>query len=92
MFEEPPVRKLSDASRSTSANPSSSSRVVSGPSSAFPIWFGPAVRVNTVCPGFIQTRWLLGALGQENYEKLRDAGLLLVVASVLVLLSLLWWS
>ena len=36
-------------------------------------WFGPAVRVNTVCPGFIQTRWLLGALGQENYEKLRDA-------------------
>ena len=26
-------------------------------------WFGPAVRVNTVCPGFIQTRWLLGALG-----------------------------
>ena len=33
----------------------------------------PAVRVNTVCPGFIQTRWLLGALGQENYEKLRDA-------------------
>ena len=36
-------------------------------------WFGPAVRVNTVCPGFIQTRWLLGALGQENYEKLREA-------------------
>jgi 3-oxoacyl-[acyl-carrier protein] reductase len=36
-------------------------------------WFGPAVRVNTVCPGFIQTRWLLGALGQENYEKMRDA-------------------
>src|SRR3954454_20835679 len=36
-------------------------------------WLGPAVRVNTVCPGFIQTRWLLGALGQENYEKLRDA-------------------
>jgi NAD(P)-dependent dehydrogenase (short-subunit alcohol dehydrogenase family) len=36
-------------------------------------WFGPAVRVNAVCPGFIQTRWLLGALGQENYEKLRDA-------------------
>jgi 3-oxoacyl-[acyl-carrier protein] reductase len=36
-------------------------------------WFGPAVRVNTVCPGFIQTRWLLGALGQENYEKLKEA-------------------
>jgi len=29
-------------------------------------WFGPAVRVNTVCPGFIQTRWLLGALGQDG--------------------------
>mgnify|MGYP000641447753 CR=1 FL=1 len=36
-------------------------------------WFGPAVRVNTVCPGFSQTRWLLGALGEENYEKLKQA-------------------
>src|SRR5260370_1772067 len=36
-------------------------------------WFGPAVRVHTVCPGVIQTRWLLGALGPENYENLRDA-------------------
>jgi len=36
-------------------------------------WFGPAVRVNTVCPGFIQTRWLLGALGQDDYEKLKAA-------------------
>ncbi len=33
----------------------------------------PAVRVNTVCPGFIQTRWLLGALGEENYEKMKMA-------------------
>ncbi|HYC64274.1 MAG TPA: SDR family oxidoreductase [Reyranellaceae bacterium] len=33
----------------------------------------PHVKVNTVCPGFIQTRWLLGALGQENYEKLKMA-------------------
>ena len=33
----------------------------------------PHVKVNTVCPGFIQTRWLLGALGQENYEKLKTA-------------------
>jgi len=33
----------------------------------------PAVRVNTVCPGFIQTRWLLGALGEENYNKLRQS-------------------
>jgi 3-oxoacyl-[acyl-carrier protein] reductase len=36
-------------------------------------WFGPAVRVNTVCPGFIQTRWLLGALGQDDYEKLKNS-------------------
>ena len=36
-------------------------------------WFGPAVRVNTVCPGFIQTRWLLGALGETDYEKLKNA-------------------
>ena len=36
-------------------------------------WFGPAVRVNTVCPGFIQTRWLLGALGEQDYEKLKTA-------------------
>ena len=33
----------------------------------------PAVRVNTVCPGFIQTRWLLGALGEENYNKLKQS-------------------
>ena len=33
----------------------------------------PAVKVNTVCPGFIQTRWLLGALGQENYDKMKMA-------------------
>lgn len=33
----------------------------------------PVVRVNTVCPGFIQTRWLLGALGQDDYEKLKKA-------------------
>ena len=36
-------------------------------------WFAPAVRVNTVCPGFIQTRWLLGALGQADYEKLKES-------------------
>mgnify|MGYP001067441067 CR=1 FL=1 len=28
-------------------------------------WFGPA--------GFIQTRWLLGALGEQDYEKLKTA-------------------
>lgn len=36
-------------------------------------WLAPAVRVNTVCPGFIQTRWLLGGLGEENYNKLKRA-------------------
>jgi 3-oxoacyl-[acyl-carrier protein] reductase len=36
-------------------------------------WLGPAVRVNTVCPGFIQTRWLLGGLGEENYNKLKQS-------------------
>jgi len=29
------------------------------------------VRVNTVCPGFIQTRWLLGGMGEENYNKMK---------------------
>lgn len=37
------------------------------------LWFGPAVRVNAVCPGFIQSRWLLGGLGQQDYEKMKDA-------------------
>ena len=32
-------------------------------------WLSPAVRVNTVCPGFIQTRWLLGGMGEEGYAK-----------------------
>ncbi|MGY4167780.1 SDR family NAD(P)-dependent oxidoreductase [Bradyrhizobium sp. USDA 4529] len=36
-------------------------------------WFGPAVRVNTVCPGFIRTRWLLNELGRANYEKMTEA-------------------
>ena len=34
-------------------------------------WFSPAARVNTVCPGFIQTRWLLGGMGEENYNKMK---------------------
>ena len=33
-------------------------------------WLSPAVRVNTVCPGFIQGRWLRGGLGDENYNRL----------------------
>lgn len=32
-------------------------------------WLAPAVRVNTVCPGFIQSRWLLGGMGEEGYAK-----------------------
>lgn len=35
-------------------------------------WLSPAVRVNTVCPGFIQTRWLLGGMGEENYNKMKQ--------------------
>ena len=35
-------------------------------------WFSPAVRVNTVCPGFIQTRWLLGGKGEANYNKMKE--------------------
>ena len=26
-----------------------------------------------MCPGFIQTRWLLGGLGEENYNKLKQS-------------------
>jgi 3-oxoacyl-[acyl-carrier protein] reductase len=29
---------------------------------------GPEVRVNTVCPGFIQGRWLRGGMGDDAYE------------------------
>ena len=32
----------------------------------------PAVRVNTVCPGFIQTRWLLEGMGEEGYNKMKN--------------------
>lgn len=32
-------------------------------------WFGPAVRVNTVCPGFIQTRWLLGGSARPSMRR-----------------------
>lgn len=33
-------------------------------------WLAPAVRVNTVCPGFIQGRWLRGGLGDDNYNRM----------------------
>jgi 3-oxoacyl-[acyl-carrier protein] reductase len=29
---------------------------------------GPEIRVNGVCPGFVQGRWLRGGLGDETYE------------------------
>lgn len=32
---------------------------------------GPQIRVNAVCPGFVETRWLKGALG-ERYEMQRS--------------------
>ena len=32
---------------------------------------GPQIRVNAVCPGFVETRWLQGALG-ERYESQRQ--------------------
>jgi 3-oxoacyl-[acyl-carrier protein] reductase len=32
---------------------------------------GPAIRVNAVCPGFVETRWLTGGLG-ESYESLKQ--------------------
>ena len=28
----------------------------------------PHIRVNAICPGFIQTRWMRGMLGEERYE------------------------
>mgnify|MGYP003682624759 FL=1 len=29
---------------------------------------GPEIRINTVVPGMIQTRWLKGGLGDDAYE------------------------
>lgn len=31
---------------------------------------GPAIRVNTVCPGFVQGDWLRGGLGAERYDRM----------------------
>ncbi len=33
---------------------------------------GPEIRVNAVCPGFIEGRWLREGLGDEKYEKFRQ--------------------
>lgn len=32
---------------------------------------GPEIRVNAVCPGFIQSRWLREGFGEETYEKIK---------------------
>lgn len=32
---------------------------------------GPEIRVNAVCPGFIQSRWLMEGFGEKNYEKIK---------------------
>ena len=34
---------------------------------------GPEIRVNTICPGFIQGRWLRGGMGDEMYEAAKTA-------------------
>ena len=34
---------------------------------------GPEIRVNTVCPGFIQGEWLRNGMGEERYEALKAA-------------------
>ena len=33
---------------------------------------GPAIRVNAVCPGFVETRWLTGGLGPEYESKKKN--------------------
>lgn len=33
---------------------------------------GPEIRVNAVCPGFIQGEWLQDGMGRENYDSLKD--------------------
>jgi 3-oxoacyl-[acyl-carrier protein] reductase len=30
---------------------------------------GPEIRINAICPGFIQGEWLKAGMGQERYEK-----------------------
>ena len=34
---------------------------------------GPKIRVNAVCPGFIQSDWLLNGLGPEKYQQWKTA-------------------
>ncbi len=35
-------------------------------------WLAPAIRVNTVCPGVIQGRWLRQGMGEAEYEKFKE--------------------
>jgi len=34
---------------------------------------GPEIRINAICPGFIQGEWLRQGLGEENYENLKKS-------------------
>lgn len=34
---------------------------------------GPDIRVNAVCPGFIQGEWLRSGLGDERYEQIKES-------------------
>ncbi|MGI1680129.1 MAG: SDR family oxidoreductase [Cellvibrionaceae bacterium] len=31
---------------------------------------GPSIRVNAICPGFVQGEWLANGMGQDNYDKM----------------------
>ena len=33
---------------------------------------GPEIRINAICPGFIQGEWLKAGMGQEKYRKTKD--------------------
>ena len=33
---------------------------------------GPEIRINAICPGFIQGEWLKAGMGQERYEKTKN--------------------
>ncbi|MER8460123.1 SDR family oxidoreductase [Mesorhizobium sp. M1300] len=35
-------------------------------------WLSPAVRVNTISPGLIQTRWMLNGIGEVEYKKIKE--------------------
>ncbi|WP_280178236.1 MULTISPECIES: SDR family oxidoreductase [Mesorhizobium] len=35
-------------------------------------WLSPAVRVNSICPGFIQTRWMLNGIGEVEYNRMKE--------------------